>query len=115
MAVNISNSASSGGSATVSSGGGSKIEVLQKKLVSLQKELKDLLSAPSKENQAKAQLIQIQIQVTQAELEQLIREKSQRAMESKKSDKSDPSSSTQINNIKTKNDGLVGNTIDVYA
>jgi hypothetical protein len=84
MAVNISNSASSGGSATVSSGGGSKIEVLQKKLVSLQKELKDLLSAPSKENQAKAQLIQIQIQVTQAELEQLIREKSQRAMESKK-------------------------------
>lgn len=72
--VSVSSQTATGASAAT---GAVTIEALQKKLVALQKDLKDALGEGSKEGQAKAKLIQVQILATQAQLEQLIRQKTE--------------------------------------
>ncbi len=94
---------------------GSTIEGLKKKLISLQKDLKDAIGEQSKAGMAKAKLIEMQIQVTQARLEQLIQQEAQRAMEANNKDKSNVSSIVQTSSVKSKGSHLLGNNVDVFV
>jgi FKBP-type peptidyl-prolyl cis-trans isomerase (trigger factor) len=108
----------SGTNASNASGAGdsSTIEGLKKKLVSLQKDLKNAISEQSKEGQAKAKLIQMQIQMTQARIEQLIQQQAQRAAQKQiKSETSNLSSSDQINIVKKAGNAVLGGSIDVVV
>ncbi len=105
-----------GASASGSSAGGdSTIEGLKKKLVSLQKDLKDAIGEQSKAGQAKAKLIQMQIQVTQARLEQLIQQQAQHAIEAKKGEKSNSASAAQANSVEKASNAVLGRNIDAFA
>ncbi|MFZ6722884.1 FlxA-like family protein [Undibacterium sp. Ji49W] len=113
--VNQSEGASTG---TNSADVGSQIEALKKKLISLQKDFKEAVSEQSKEGQAKAKLIQMQIQVTQARMEQLIAQQAQqaqRALESNKTGKQGASADTQISHVKKAVDPVLGGNVDAFV
>lgn len=97
---------------------GSQIEALKKKLISLQKDFKEAVSEQSKEGQAKAKLIQMQIQVTQARMEQLIAQQAQqaqRALESNKTGKQGASADAQINHVKKEPNPVLGGSVDAFV
>jgi len=76
---------------STSSGGDrqSAIGALQKKLISLQKDLQEAIKTPTKEGQAKAKLIQVQIVATQAQLEQLVQQKAKESADKQTHNKSE--------------------------
>ena len=69
----------------------------------------------SKEGMAKAKLIQLQIQVTQARMEQLIQQQAQGAMGANKSEKPDSSLSAIINIIKKELNPVLSRSIDEFV
>ncbi|MES2013958.1 MAG: FlxA-like family protein [Pseudomonadota bacterium] len=106
---------SSAGASASGAGSSSTIEGLKKKLISLQKDLKDAIAEQSKASLAKAKLIEMQIQVTQARLDQLIQEQAQRAMEASMNEKSNASFSTQISSVKKEGSHALGSNINVLV
>jgi phage-related minor tail protein len=77
-------SISSGVSAVSSSGGQAQgsdntIAGLRQKLVALNKDLRDALSEPTEAGMQKAKAIQMKIQITQAKLEQMMRQEAENA------------------------------------
>lgn len=116
ISVNLSSVASIGKSSGGSdAGGGSTIEGLKKKLISLQKDLRDASAQQSKEGMAKAKLIQMQIQVTQARLEQLIQQQAQRAAEAGGGDTHGLSSTASAKHAAKENSPALGSNVDTFA
>jgi|GEM_PF-2122363 len=120
ISVNLK-SVVSGGGGTNSAGNSSTIEGLKKKLVSLQKDLRDAIGEQSKAGMAKAKLIQMQIQVTQARLQQLIQQQAQQAMKESKTGTSHLATETRItpearlDTTSKKNDSALGTSINEFA
>ena len=116
ISVNLSSIASIGKSTGGNdAGNGSTIEGLKKKLVSLQKDLRDASAQQSKEGMAKAKLIQMQIQVIQARLEQLIQQQAQQAAEAAKGDKHGSSSGVTVKHAAEVSGQAVGSNVDTFA
>ena len=120
VSVNLK-SVVSGGGGTNNAGNSSTIEGLKKKLVSLQKDLRDAIGEQSKAGMAKAKLIQMQIQVTQARLQQLIQQQAQQAMKESKSGTSHSATETRItpearlDTTSKRNDSALGTSINEFA
>jgi len=114
ISVNLK-SVVSGGSGTNSAGNSSTIEGLKKKLVSLQKDLRDAIGEQSKAGMAKAKLIQMQIQVTQARLQQLIQQQVQQAMKESKTGTSHLPTEAKLDTTSKKNDSALGTSINEFA
>lgn len=75
ISVNLQSLVHAGSNVNVTgSGGDSNIEILKRKLASLQKDLLEAMGEQSKAGMEKVKLIQMEIQVTQAQLEQLIQQ-----------------------------------------
>ncbi len=106
---------SSAGASASGTGNSSTIEGLKKKLISLQKDLKDAIAEQSKASMAKAKLIEMQIQVTQARLDQLVQEQAQRSIEASKSEKSSASSSAQVSSVKKEGSHALGSNINLLV
>lgn len=100
-----------GGSAA--SGGGVSVEALQKKLVSLQKDLAEAIKTPSKEGQAKAKLIQMQIEATQAQLDQLLQQKAKASAEKQPTSQQVQHASNTIKS--NEKSGSSHSIVDVYV
>ncbi len=116
ISVNLSSVASIGKSTGGSdAGNGSTIEGLKKKLVSLQKDLRDASAQQSKEGMAKAKLIQMQIQVTQARLEQLIQQQAQQTAEAGNGNKHGSSSDVTVKHAAEASGQAVGSNVDTFA
>lgn len=96
---------------TTGSSGGSNIEILKRKLASLEKDLLEAMGEQSKAGMEKVKLIQMEIQVTQAQLEQLIQ---QEAKDSAKAhhDKQHVLNSGSDSEKPTKNHPDLGNNVD---
>ena len=102
----------SSGAAAGDAGGGSQIEVLKRKLVSLQKELSDVLKEQSKAAQQKAKLIELKIQLTQARIAQLEQQQAQRAAETQKQSKADSSLNSHAATVQKVSHPKLGNNVD---
>ena len=120
VSVNLK-SVVSGGGGTNNAGNSSTIEGLKKKLVSLQQDLRDAIGEQNKAGMAKAKLIQMQIQVTQARLQQLIQQQAQQAMKENKTGTSHLATETRItpearlDPTSKKNDSALGTSINEFA
>ncbi|OAM51432.1 hypothetical protein A7981_07980 [Methylovorus sp. MM2] len=100
-----------------SSGGGNSntIAGLKKKLMALVKELKTVLGAPDEQSIEKAKLIQMQIQLVQAQIDQLVREQAQEAAKQQDAAKKNQPDASSIETPKRLSDHNIGNHIDEFV
>lgn len=113
MTISVSMPSILSQSRSSSGGGGSSIEALKRKLVSLQKDLQEAIGTPTKEGQAKAKLIQVQILATQAQLDQLIQQKAEESAKKQPQHKSESHHSVTRNiSEKSSNESSI---IDEFA
>lgn len=117
ISVSTTSIASSGTTSSASGGASSSastIEALKKKLISLQNDLREAASEQTKAGMQKAKLIQMQIQVTQAQLQQLIQQQAQEAAKKNSSSANDALSVTAPKRDKSY-DPVRGNNVDVVV